>query len=204
MKTTSPLPYTMIGAGLLTALTACSTAYNPMDDYEQLTPATMLEPPAASQTTTSTPQDIARGRYLVGLLGCGSCHTNGALIGEPDLTQLLAGSDTGIAWSNPMVERNPGVVYPANLTPDVETGIGSWTAADIVRMVQTGMDNHGGQTLPVMPWPGYAAMEPADATAIAHYLLNLPPVRHHVPANVRPGQPASAPFVHFGIYRSKQ
>jgi hypothetical protein len=126
------------------------------------------------------------------------------LIGEPDAARLLAGSDTGIAWSNPLVERNPGIVYPANLTPDVETGIGSWSVEEVVQMIQTGVDKHSGQTLPVMPWPSYANIEREDATAIAEYLLSLPPVRHQVPRNVRPGQRADAPFVHFGIYRSKQ
>lgn len=184
------------------AVTACSTAYNPLDDYEQLSPATNLEPPAARAETEFPAQDIERGKYLVSLLGCGSCHTNGALIGEPEPGQLLAGSDTGIAWSNPMVERYPGIVYPANITPDVETGIGSWNVSDIVRMIRTGVDKHSGQTMPVMPWPSFANIGEPDATAIAHYLLSLPPVKHRVPLNVRPGQPAIAPFVHFGVYRS--
>lgn len=185
-------------------LVACSTAYNPMNDYEQLHPATTLDSPAASASTRFSPEEIARGKYLVALLGCGSCHTNGALIGEPVAGQLLAGSDTGIAWSNPLIERYPGVVYPKNLTPDVETGIGSWSVDDIVRMIQTGVDKHSGQSLPVMPWPAYANIVSADATAIAAYLLSLPPVRHQVPANVRPGQRNVAPFVHFGVYRSKR
>jgi mono/diheme cytochrome c family protein len=195
------LPVALFG---LAALSACSTAYNPLDDYEQLNPATQLDAPPARTDANFTAEDVARGRYLVGLLGCGSCHTNGALIGEPNMSQLLAGSDTGIAWTNPLAERNPGVVYPANLTPDVDTGIGSWSVAEIVAMIQTGVDKHSGQTLPVMPWPSYANIEPADATAIAAYLLSLPPVNHRVPLNARPGQRAPSPFVHFGVYRSRQ
>lgn len=182
----------------------CATAYNPLEEYEQVNPATTLEAPGARAVAEFPAENIARGRYMVGLLGCGSCHTNGALVGVPDPAQLLAGSDTGIAWTNPLAQRNPGVVYPANLTPDVETGIGSWSVEDVVAMIRTGVDKHSGQTLPVMPWPGYANLEPADATAIAQYLLSLPPVSHRVPANVRPGQPARAPFVHFGVYQSRE
>ena len=39
-------------------LAACSTAYNPLDDYEQVNPATMLESPAANagQRTSSGPR----------------------------------------------------------------------------------------------------------------------------------------------------
>lgn len=189
---------------LVLLLSSCSTAYNPLEDFEQLNPATQLEAPAARTDSNFSVQDVARGKYLVGLLGCGSCHTNGALIGEPNMAQLLAGSDTGIAWTNPLTDRYPGVVYPANLTPDVNTGIGSWSVTEIVAMIQTGVDKHSGQTLPIMPWPSYANILTEDATAIAAYLLSLPPVQHQVPVNVRPGQRARAPYVHFGVYRSLQ
>lgn len=188
----------------LVALSACASTYNPLADYEQLTPATQLDAPAARTDANFSQEQVERGQYLVGLLGCGSCHTNGALIGEPNLAQLLAGSDTGIAWTNPLAERNPGVVYPANLTPDMETGIGTWSTQEIVAMIQTGVDKHSGQTLPVMPWPSYAHIHAEDATAIAAYLLSLPPVSHRVPVNARPGQRAPSPFVHFGVYRSRQ
>jgi mono/diheme cytochrome c family protein len=188
---------------VLLALCACTAAYNPLEDYEQLTPATRLEAPEALANPDFAPADIARGKYMVGLLGCGSCHTNGALVGTPNAAQLLAGSDTGIAYTNPFVVRNPGVVYPANLTPDMQTGLGSWSVQDIVTMLQTGVDKHSGQTLPVMPWPSYANIEATDAIAIASYLKSLPAVQHKVPANVRPGQSANSPFVHFGVYQSK-
>ena len=187
----------------VSVLAACAAGYNPLDDYEQLEPATILEAPDA--TAGSYPAEaVDRGRYLVALLGCGSCHTDGALVGEPDNSRLLAGSGVGIAYSNPLAQPNPGVVYPSNLTPDMATGIGSWSLEQIMLMVQSGTDNHGSQTLPVMPWPAYANITDEDAGAIAMYLKSLAPVRHQVPANVRPGQRAGAPFVHFGVYRSRQ
>ena len=120
------------------------------------------------------------------------------------MARLLAGSDVGIATSDPLAERHPGVVYPANLTPDQETGIGDWTLQQIVTMLQSGSDNHGSRSLPVMPFVTYSRLLPEDTTAIAMYLKSLPAVQHRVPANVRPGQRATAPFVHFGIYRSRQ
>ena len=191
---------------LVFTLNACSSTavYNPLDDFRQLNPATDLPTPAAMSNGNFTVEQVARGQYMTGLLGCGSCHTNGALIGTPDLQQLLAGSDTGIAWSNPLVERNPGIVYPANITPDIETGLGNWSVQDIVKMIRTGMNKHSGQTLPVMPWPGYANLHMEDATAIAAYLKSLPPVKHKVPADVKRGQKASSPFIHFGVYQGKQ
>ena len=188
----------------VTILTACTTAYNPLEDYEQLTPVTRLDSPEPLSSAGFSAEAVQRGRYMVSLLGCGSCHTNGALIGIPNPAHLLAGSDTGIAYSNPLSVPNPGIVYPANLTPDMETGIGSWSVDDITRMLQTGIDRHSGQTLPVMPWPSYASILPDDALAIAAYLKSLPAVQHRVPANVMPGNRARAGYVHFGVYQSKQ
>ena len=40
---------------------------------------------------------VERGKYLVTISGCGSCHTPGALLGKPDLKRNLAAprSDSG-------------------------------------------------------------------------------------------------------------
>src|SRR5215475_10917946 len=73
---------------------------------------------------------IARGKYLVSIVGCGDCHTPGTLYGMPDTTRLLAGSELG--WEGPW-----GLSYPRNLTPDQETGIGTWSEEDIVQTLRT-------------------------------------------------------------------
>lgn len=196
------------GTVLLALLTACSTSnditgYNPLDDFEQLDPATIFETPEPTPSADYSPAQLQRGRYMVALLGCGSCHTDGALVGAPESTRLLAGSSTGIAYTSPFVDSNPGVVYPANLTPDMETGLGSWSMQQLVQMIRVGTTEHSTSSIPVMPWPAYADITREDALAIAAYLKSLPPVRHQVPANVRPGQRATAPFVHFGVYQSR-
>jgi hypothetical protein len=56
----------------------------------------------------------------------------------------------------------------------------------------------------VMPWPAYRKLTTEDALAITAFLRSLPAVRHQVPANVEPGNKARAPYVHFGVYRSKR
>jgi len=145
----------------------------------------------------------AQGRYLVGLLGCASCHTDGALIGKPNPQRTLAGSGIGIAYTNPMVNDFPGAVYPPNLTPDTETGLGRWSVAEITAMLRTGRNRHGSQTMAIMPWTSYAQLSDADATAIATYLKSLEPIVHRVPARVLPGNPARTPLVHVGLYRSR-
>jgi hypothetical protein len=193
---------TLTAAIAMLILAACANTNSPLDDYEQVQPAAILDPPEPLASGHPAGQ-VERGRYLVALLGCGSCHTDGALIGAPNGERLLAGSQVGIAWSNPLEENDPGVVYPSNLTPDPETGIGNWGLQDIVTMLLSGVDSHGSRSLPVMPWLAYSRLLPEDATAIAMYLGSLPPVKHRVPANVDPGRPARAPYIHFGIYRNR-
>ncbi|AFU99219.1 c-type cytochrome [Simiduia agarivorans] len=141
------------------------------------------------------------GQYLVTLLGCGSCHTDGALTGQANSKLLLAGSRTGIAISNPLKVEHPGMVFPPNLTPDKTTGLGHWSETDIVLMLKAGEDRHGIRQSPVMPWSAYAQMSDDDARAIARYLKRLAPVSHKVPTNVRPGQASDLPHVYFGVYQ---
>ncbi len=146
---------------------------------------------------------VQQGRYLVNLLGCASCHTDGALIGRPNPQLTLAGSSIGIAYTNPMANEFPGAVYPSNLTPDNDTGIGEWSISEIVALVRKGLNKHGRQTMTIMPWTSYGLLSDADAEAIARYLKSLPPVRHEVPRRVQPGNPARTPIVHVGLYRSR-
>lgn len=192
----------LAGALLLAALAACAAepslpgtvAVRPDTTHAAPTPDLSAMPPAEAAR-------VARGQYLVALLGCGTCHTDGALMGAPQPERLLAGSSVGIAWSDPLVQALPGVVFPANLTPDRDTGIGNWTARELVQVLRSGIDRGGRQHLPVMPWPAYARLSDDDAGAIAAYLLSLPPVRHEVPTNVSPGQRTDSTYVHFGVYR---
>ena len=125
-------------------------------------------PPGSNDAPT-----ITQGRYLVGLLGCASCHTDGALIGKPDPAKTLAGSSIGIAYSNPMANIYPGAVYPPNLTPDKETGLGDWSSEEIVTLLRSGKTRHGRQTMAIMPWTSYAQLSEADARAIASYLQSI-------------------------------
>ena len=140
---------------------------------------------------------VQRGEYLVNLLSCAACHTEGMITGNPNAELYLAGSSVGIGYSN---DEFPGVVFPPNITPDPATGIGGWSREDLVRNIQYGVDRHGRQQLPIMPWPGYAHMTEADASAIADYLLSLPPVKHQVPDSVPAGTATDLPYVRFGVY----
>jgi len=87
---------------------------------------------------------IARGKYLVTIAGCSDCHTPGALLGSPDMKRYLGGSDVGFAIPG------AGIFVGQNLTPDNETGIGSWTSDQIVTSLRTGKTPEGRDLFPVM------------------------------------------------------
>ncbi|MEM1434691.1 MAG: c-type cytochrome [Pseudomonadota bacterium] len=153
----------------------------------------------ACSTVPTQTDTVAQGEYLVGLLGCGQCHTGGALLGQPD-GAWLAGSNIGIAYSYAEDEANPGIVFAGNLTPDPETGLGGWRRDDVVAAISAGRNHSGEQMNRAMPWLNYAQLRDADLEAIADYLLSLQPVRNPIPDNVPRGEPSTAPYVRIGVY----
>lgn len=184
---------------------ACATPVNPLDYYEEVDAATILDAPTPMEGNVA-PENrelAARGEYLVELLGCGACHTDGALIGEPRLDRSLAGTRVGIAYTNPLEFKYPGVVFSPNITPDEETGIGNWSDQQIAQAIRFGIGRHGNNAIRVMPWPSYATLNDGDVNAIVAYLRVIDPVEHLVPENVPPGRRTRAPYVHFGVYRSR-
>ena len=186
-------------------LAACATDdyYDPLQDYEVVDAVAIMDAPTPTGVLPENQALVARGEYLVELLGCGACHTEGALIGKPDLSLSLAGSTIGIAYTNPLQNANPGIVYAPNLTPDRDTGLGRWSEQEIMDAVRAGTGRHGPRRILVMPWQGYAKISDEDAWAIVGYLRSLEPVEHRVPADVPVGSRARSPYVHFGVYRSR-
>ena len=151
----------------------------------------LLSCSTAQQTATATPKvdPVVRGRYLVTIMSCNDCHTPGYLYGAPDTSRRLSGSDLG--WIGPW-----GVVRARNLTPDMETGIGSWTIEQIVTALRTGNTPDGSQLAPIMPWMNYAdILDQDDAVAIASYLKSRPPIVHKNLDRIPPGQKPTGALV---------
>lgn len=125
---------------------------------------------------------VQRGKYLVTLGLCTDCHTPGYFFGKPDMTRYLGGSEVG--FHIPEL----GVFHGPNLTPDDETGLGRWSADDIVKAIQTGTRPDGRILAPIMPWHAFAEMTKQDAMAVAAYLKSLPPVSNKVPGPFGPAE----------------
>jgi mono/diheme cytochrome c family protein len=115
---------------------------------------------------------VARGKYLVQLGGCTDCHTRGHLLGKPDMSRFLAGSDVGFE------QPGLGTFVGPNLTPDRKTGLGNWMKDEMMTAIQTGVRPDGRILSPIMPWRAYAGLTKSDAGAIVDYLRSLPPVSH--------------------------
>jgi hypothetical protein len=157
-------------------------------------------PEPVAVAATSNP--VARGKYLVDAIGCDDCHSpkkmgaNGPEIdparrfsGHPEGSNLPAPPPVAnspwiataawdlTAWSGPW-----GVSYAFNLTPDENTGIGSWSEETFVQAIRTG--RHMGVSrpiLPPMPWTVYRNLSDEDLKAVYAYLRTVPAVKNRVP-----------------------
>jgi hypothetical protein len=99
-----------------------------------------------------------------------------------DAGRYLGGSDVGFEIPG------LGVFVGPNLTPDKETGLGTWTSEQIVTALQTGVRPDGRILAPIMPWRSFAKLTRDDAMAIAAFLKSLPPLKHKVPGPFGPNE----------------
>jgi hypothetical protein len=127
----------------------------------------------AGSVLAADPQ-VERGKYLVSISGCTDCHTPGHFLGHPNMTRYLGGSDVGFGIPN------LGVFVGPNLTSDKETGLGKWSAQQIITAITTGERPDKRMLAPSMPWRGFANLTKSDALAIALYLKSLPPISNKV------------------------
>lgn len=125
-----------------------------------------------AQAQGQSPQ-VERGAYLVNtVMTCQNCHTPMGPNG-PDFSKALSG---GITFDEP-----PFKVTGSNITQDKETGIGSWTDAQIKTLLRTGKRPNGVQVAEVMPTAFYGIVTESDMDAIVAYLRTVKPVKNKVP-----------------------
>lgn len=120
--------------------------------------------------TPSTTLSASRGEAIVrNIAVCGSCHA----ADEHNPDSPLSGGREFRDW-------RIGIARASNLTPDVDTGIGSWSEPEIVRALRNGQRKDGRLLAPVMPYGWFHDMSDEDAFAVARYLKSLPPVRNQI------------------------
>ncbi|MEO7051916.1 MAG: cytochrome c, partial [Rhodanobacter sp.] len=118
-------------------------------------------PETADAAGLKDPARIAQGRYLVTVGDCAGCHT----------------ARDGVAFAGGRVLATPfGNISAPNLTPDHDTGLGSWDFAQFWAALHDGR-GHAGQLLyPVFPYTSYTLVRHDDALAMFAYLQSLPAV----------------------------
>jgi hypothetical protein len=126
---------------------------------------------------------VQRGEYLVKNLGaCGDCHTPiNFLTGQPDNTRFLAGLQGIFQVPGLGPDGGEGIIGSRNLTPDMATGLGAWTDAQIKKALLDGIDKDGNALFPIMPYYVLHNMSPADADAIVAYLRTIPAIVNMIP-----------------------
>lgn len=128
--------------------------------------------PTVNYGTGSQAELIKRGEYLTKAGDCIACHTN-----KPD-GKLFAG---GLPIRTPF-----GTIYSPNITPDKQTGIGSWTDAQFIKAMREGIAPDGSFYFPVFPYPNFSKLSTSDLLAIRAYLNSIPAVNQ---PNLQPYMP---------------
>ncbi|MDF2189434.1 c-type cytochrome [Paraflavitalea sp. CAU 1676] len=116
---------------------------------------------------------IARGRYIAyGPGHCTDCHHDPA---SKEL--MLKGQEVPLSGGMPF-KLPIATIYVRNITPDMETGIGKRTDAEIARLLRYGVRPDNTAVLDFMPF--HDATD-EDLTAIISFLRSQKPVKHEVP-----------------------
>jgi len=117
------------------------------------------------------------GEYVARAADCVACHS---IPGG----KAFAG---GLKMGTPL-----GAIYSTNITPDSETGIGSYSLADFDRAVRQGIAKDGRHLYPAMPYPSYSKLSDADvATLYGYFMKEVSPVHQ---ANLKNEIPALLSF----------
>ncbi len=121
----------------------------------------------------------AYGEYLFTAASCADCHT------PQDKGKPIKGMDLAGGFKLPVVTG--GTVISANITPDMETGIGAWPEEAFVNRFKACSDpkyipiniTHG-MFNTYMPWTMYGTMQSYDLKALYAYLRTVKPVKNKI------------------------
>jgi mono/diheme cytochrome c family protein len=117
-----------------------------------------IEPPPAKAFDKAM---IDKGAGLVAIGDCAVCHT------RPGGKSFAGGSELMTPF---------GAIFSTNITPDVDTGIGTWSLAAFTRALREGVDRSGNYLYPAFPYQHFTKVTDGDIAAIYAYLMTRPPV----------------------------
>jgi hypothetical protein len=122
---------------------------------------------------------LATGKYVANAAGCIECHT------KFDKGKLIEGTEFGGGREFPFPDGSK--VRSGNISPDVETGIGSWSKDQFISLFHSRSDSttlntklKPGDFNTIMPWTMYGKMTDQDLEAIYTYLKTVKPIKNTV------------------------
>jgi len=126
---------------------------------------------------------LARGRYLVeGPMHCFACHSevDWKAPGAPELQGKKGGGRKFTEGGMPFP------LFASNITPDPETGAGTWTDEQLARAIREGIGHDGRRLFPVMPYLNFRVLSDEDLASVVAYVRSIPPVRNALPKTELP------------------
>ena len=136
--------------------------------------------PASSIKVSTAPERIARGKYVfASVADCGGCHSQRdfSRVGGPEVESGRGRGNVMSDW----LKGLPAQVVAPNITPEPETGIGTWTDGEKIRAIREGVDKDGRALFPMMPYQSYRRLSDEDVQALVAFLDSLPPVHNPLP-----------------------
>ena len=136
------------------------------------------QPLTAKVSAPDKGEKIAYGKYVAMLGSCIGCHSK----------EEKGGVVVGMEFAGGRSFRFPNLeVLSANITPDMETGIGAWSEQRFIDKFR-GYGNLNESNLPanvqanftLMPWLNYRNLSDEDLRALYAYLRTVKPVRNKV------------------------
>ncbi|ACC75817.1 cytochrome c [Paraburkholderia phymatum] len=149
------------GRILVALLLACLVVAAGTSWFVTRTPTSTFD--GVANVETRSAELIARGEYAARVSDCVACHS----------TPNSAPFAGGLEMATPM-----GAIFATNITPDKETGIGTYSLADFDRALRQGVARDGHRLYPAMPYPSYAKLGVDDVRALyAYFMHGVQPVR---------------------------
>jgi len=134
--------------------------------------------PLTARKFEVTPQRLERGKYIFNsAAACVDCHSEHDQVGQDHV--VLSGMQ-GAGQIMPVADA-PGRIVAPNITPDPETGAGTWSDDQLARAIREGVGHDGRTLFPMMPYQNYKHMSDEDLASVVVYIRSLPPSHHQLP-----------------------
>jgi mono/diheme cytochrome c family protein len=134
--------------------------------------------PLTNRKFKPSAERLARGRYLANAVnGCVFCHS------PHDWNSPEAPAIEGKLGAGDVFPMNglPGRIVAPNITPDGETGAGTWSDDQFARAIREGISHDGRALFPLMAYENFRTMSDEDLASVVAYLRSLPAVRNSLP-----------------------